>query len=97
MSLFVKQLVTALGWVVEVSWEVAWGLGMVVEIRPVFRNFPLLSAAVVVVVILRRYPQDYRQFRTSHLVAVREETLVELWKAVEVASQGVCLVLVVIW
>ena len=90
----------ALGSVVEVFWEVAWGQGMVVVIRRVFRNFALLSAVVVAVVILRRYPQDYQQFRTSHLVAVREETLAGLWKAVEVVSPGGCLplvVLVVIW
>lgn len=49
-----KHLVTALGSVVEVFWEVARGLVLVVAIRPIFRNFPLLSAALVVVVILRR-------------------------------------------
>ena len=69
---------------------------MTVVIRPVFRNFPLLSAALVVAVILRKYPQDYQQFRTSHLVAVREGVLAELWKGVEVVSQGVRLPLVVV-
>lgn len=73
---------------------------MMVVILPVFRNFPLLSVALVVVVILMKYPQDYQQFRTTHLVAVREGVLTELWKDVEVVSQGVCLplvVVVVIW
>ena len=69
---------------------------MTVVIRPVFRNFPLLSAALVVAVILRKYPQDYQQFRTSHLVAVQEGVLGELWKDVEVVSQGVRLPLVVV-
>ena len=67
-----------------------------VVIRPVLRNFPLLSAALVAAVTLRKYPQDYQQFRTSHLVAVREGGLAELWKDVEVASQGVRLPLVVV-
>lgn len=61
----------AVGSVVEVFWEVEWGLGMVVVIHPVFHNFPLLSGALAVAVILTRYPRDYQQFRRSHLVAVR--------------------------
>ena len=60
---------------------------MMEVIRPVFRNFPLPSAALVVVVaILRKYPLDYQQFRTCHLVAVQGGTLAELWKDVEVVS-----------
>lgn len=72
---------------------------MMVVILPVFRNFALLSAALVVVAILTKNPQDYQQFRTIHLVAVREWVLAEFQKDVEVVSQGVCLlvVVVVIW
>ena len=51
---------------------------MMVVILLVFRNCPPLSAALVVVVILTKYPQDCQQFRTCHLVAVRERMLAEL-------------------
>lgn len=68
VSPFVK-----LGSVVEVFWEVEWGLGMVTVavIHPVFHNFPLLSAVLAVAATLARYPRDYQQFRRGHLVAVR--------------------------
>lgn len=58
--------------VVEEFWEVAWGVRMGLGIHPVFRNFPLLSAALVVAVLLKRYHQDYQRFRTIDLVALRE-------------------------